>query len=108
MRDKFKEMGFRVLISSDPQRALDRFRQQPYDALIVDARTTGDDGRVVFEHILDEAGRKQFACAGILILGEDQADWVHRIRQRNNAALLVDPGVTMKALKRKIQELLPG
>lgn len=108
VREKFKEMGFRVLISSDPQRALDRFRQQPYDALIVDARTTGDDGRVAFEHILDEAGRKQFAFAGILILGEDQADWVHRIRQRKNAALLVDPGVTMKALKRKIQELLPG
>jgi len=108
VREKFKEMGFRVLISSDPQRALDRFRQQPFDALIVDARTTGDDGRVVFEHILDEAGRKQFACAGILILGEDQADWVHRVRERKNAALLVDPGVTMKALKRKIQELLPG
>ncbi len=108
VRDKFKEMGFRVLISTDPQRALDRFRQQPYDGLIVDARTTGDEGRLVFEHILDEAGRKQCPCAGILILGEDQADWVHRTRQRNNAALLIDPGVTMKALKRKIQELLPG
>ncbi len=108
VRDKFKAMGFRVLISADPQRALDRFRQQPYDALIVDARTTGDDGRVAFEHILDEAGRKQFAFAGILILGQDQADWVHRVRQRKNAAVLVDPGVTMKSLKRKIQDLLPG
>ena len=108
VRDKFKEMGFRVLISSDPQRALDRFRQQPYDGLIVDARTTGDEGRLVFEHILDEAGRKQYACAGILILGEDQADWVDRVRARPNAALLIDPGVTMKTLKRKLQELLPG
>ena len=64
MRDKFKEMGFRVLIAADPQRALDRFRQQPYDALIVDARTTGEDGRVVFEHIMDEAGREAVLLCG--------------------------------------------
>ena len=107
VRDKFKEMGFRVLISADPQRALDRFRQQPYDVLIVDARTTGEDGRVAFEHILDEAGRKQFSCAGVLILGEDQADWVHRVRKRDNAACLTDPGVTMKTLKRAVQALVP-
>ena len=107
MREKFKEMGYRVLISADPQRALDRFRQQPFDALIVDARTTGEDGRLVFEHVMDEAGRKQFACAGILILGEEQADWAGRVRQRPNTAALIDPGVTMKALKRKLEELLP-
>jgi tRNA A-37 threonylcarbamoyl transferase component Bud32/CheY-like chemotaxis protein len=108
VRDRFKEMGFRVLISADPQRALDRFRQQPYDVLIVDARTTGEDGRLVFEHVIDEAGRKHFSCAGILILGEKQADWAARMPQLPNTALLIDPGVTMKRLKRKLQELLPA
>ena len=108
LRDKFKEQGFRVLIAADPQRALDRFRQQPYDALIVDARTTGEDGRLVFEHVIEEAGRKQFACAGILILGEQQAEWARRVRARPNTAVLIDPGVTMKALKRKLGELLPA
>jgi tRNA A-37 threonylcarbamoyl transferase component Bud32/CheY-like chemotaxis protein len=108
VREKFKEMGFRVLISSDPQRALERFRQQPYHALIVDARTTGEDGRLVFEHVLDLAGRQQSACAGILILGEQQADWAGRVTERPNTALLIDPGVTMKTLKRKLEELLPA
>ena len=107
VRDKFKEMGYRVLISGDPQRALDRFRQQPYDALIVDAETTGEDGRLVFEQVVDEARRKQFTCASILILGEDQADLVHRLRKRPNMAVLVRPGVTMKTLKRTLEELLP-
>ena len=106
MRDNFKEMGFRVLIAADPERALDRFRQQPFDALIVDARTTGEDGRLVFEHVMDEAGRKQFGCAGILILGKKQADWAKRIPERPKTALLIDPGVTMKMLKRKLLELL--
>ena len=108
VRDKFKEMGFRVLISSDPQRALERFRQQPYHALIVDARTTGDDGRLVFDHVLDLADRQQFSCAGILILSEKQADWAGRITDRPNTALLIDPGVTMKTLKKKLEELLPA
>ena len=108
VREKFKGMGFRVLISSDPQRALERFRQQPYHALIVDARTTGDDGRLAFEHVMDLAGRQQSSCAGILILGEKQADWAGRIRERPNTALLIDPGVTMKTLKRKLEQLLPA
>ncbi len=108
LRDRFKEQGYRVLIAADPQRALDRFRQQPFDALIVDARTTGEDGRFVFEHVIDEAGRKQFSCAGILILGEQQADWAKYVRSRPNTAVLIDPGVTMKALKRKLEELLPA
>jgi eukaryotic-like serine/threonine-protein kinase len=108
VRDKFKELGYRVLISGDPQRALDRFRQQPYDALIVDAESTGEDGRMVFEQVVEEAGRKQFACAGILILGEGQEELAHRIRQRPNMAVLVRPGVTMKKLKQTLEELLPA
>jgi tRNA A-37 threonylcarbamoyl transferase component Bud32 len=106
VRDKFKEMGYRVLISADPQRALDRFRQQPYDALVVDAETAGEDGKLIFEHVVDEAERKQFKCAGVLILGEGQADWAGAIRLRPNMAVLVRPGVTLKVLKRTLEELL--
>ena len=106
VRDKFKEMGYRVLISSDPQRALDRFRQQPYDALIVDMETSGEDGRLVFENVVDEAERKQFKCAGVLILGEGQAEWAGLVRQRPNMKVLVRPGVTIKVLKRTLEELL--
>jgi serine/threonine protein kinase len=106
VRDKFKEMGYRVLISADPQRALDRFRQQPFDALIVDAETAGEDGKLIFEHVVDEAERKQFKCAGVLILGEGQADWAARIRRRPNMVVLVRPGVTLKVLKRTLEELL--
>ncbi|MFO0925689.1 MAG: hypothetical protein U0736_01460 [Gemmataceae bacterium] len=38
-----------MLLAVDPIRALDRFRQQPYEALIVDVGTVGDDGLLVFE-----------------------------------------------------------
>ena len=60
LREKFKGLGFRVLMSSEPTRALDRFRQQPFDALIVDAGTAGDDGRLVFQQILAETDAKSW------------------------------------------------
>ena len=104
LREKFKELGYRVFLAADPTRALDRFRQQPYEALIVDVGTVGDDGLYVFEQVLNEARDKQYTCAGILILSEEQADMASRVARRPNSAVLVRP-VTLKQLHRKLQEL---
>src|SRR5262249_23252533 len=75
IRTKFKEVGYRVLLAADPVRALDRFRQQPFDALVLDAGTTGEDGMLIFKRILEDADRLGVACAGIVILSEEQAGW---------------------------------
>ncbi|MFQ3652081.1 MAG: serine/threonine-protein kinase, partial [Gemmataceae bacterium] len=47
LRSKMKDLGYRVFLAADPARALERFRQQPYDALLVDVGTTGEDGLLV-------------------------------------------------------------
>jgi serine/threonine protein kinase len=107
MRDKFKELGYRVFIAGDPVRALDRFRQQPYDALIVDARTTGEEGIHVFEHILEEAAQKGLRCVGILMLSEEQADWAKRAKLTPSGTTLVGRSIGIKQLYRKLDELLP-
>ena len=104
LREKFKELDYRVFLASDPERAIDRFRQQPYEALIVDVGTVGDDGLYVFEQVLNEARDKQYSCSGILILSQDQADMADRVASRPNSAVLVRP-VTLKQLHRKLQEL---
>jgi serine/threonine protein kinase len=96
LRAKFKEMGFRVFVSTDPSRALERFRQQPFDALVLDAGTAGEEGRYTFEQILLEADRQQYQCTGVLILSEDQADWASAIEPRPNQTILVRPEVTLK------------
>src|SRR5207248_1870922 len=44
LRTKLKEAGYRVLIAADPMRALDRFRQRPFDLVIVNGSTTGERG----------------------------------------------------------------
>ncbi len=105
LRDKFKELGYRVFLAGDPLRALDRFRQQPYDALIVDVETVGEDGVLVFERVLAESTLKSSPCAGIMILGQDQADLARHVPAGANAVAMVRP-VTLKQLHRKLQELM--
>jgi CheY-like chemotaxis protein len=106
IRDGFKERGFRVFLAMDPMRALDRYRQQPYQALIVDAGTAGEDGLIVFERILAEAEKLGAKLAGILILSENQINWEQRVKLRPGAEILVRPGVTLKRLQRKLKELM--
>ncbi|HLJ92661.1 MAG TPA: serine/threonine-protein kinase [Gemmataceae bacterium] len=106
LRDSFKELGYRVFLAADPSRAMDRFRQQPFDALVLDAGTTGDEGRFVFENILNEAGRLARTCAGILILSENQAGWAKEIAPRSSVAVLVRP-LTLKQVRQKLQHLVP-
>ncbi|MFO0931034.1 MAG: serine/threonine-protein kinase, partial [Gemmataceae bacterium] len=104
LREQFRELGYRVLLAVDPIRALDRFRQQPYEALIVDVGTVGDDGLLVFEKVMQEAGTRQFQCSGVVILSEEQGRLAGRVVSRPNSAVLVRP-VTLKQLRKKLEEL---
>jgi tRNA A-37 threonylcarbamoyl transferase component Bud32 len=104
-RDKFKEQGFRVLLASDPIRAYDRLRQQPFDVLLVDGRTTGEEGILKFEKIMNEADRQRLPCVGILLLDEDQAGWQERMIARPNVAFMIG-SVKFKGLLQKVNELL--
>jgi eukaryotic-like serine/threonine-protein kinase len=109
MRDKFKELGYRVFVALDPARALDRFLQVPYDALLVDAGTVGEEGLLVYDRVLAEARDKNIPCVAVLLLNDDQADWAERVAHLPNAAVLVRrPTVTLKQVHRKLQELLDG
>jgi CheY-like chemotaxis protein len=105
LREKLKVQGYRVLIAADPARALDRFRQQPFDLLIVNASTTGDDGCYVFQRILQEAQRQQIPCRGILLVDPAQAEWRERLASQPGCAVLVQP-VKYRQLLTAIQELL--
>jgi serine/threonine protein kinase len=104
LRHKLKDLGFRVLIAGDPQRAVDRFRQTPFDVLIVDGGTTGEQGILVYEKILADAQRRNVACAGVLLLNQDQEDWKKRIEPRPKSNIVMQP-VKLKQLVKLIQEL---
>jgi serine/threonine protein kinase len=96
-RKQFKKLGFRVLMSIDPAQALNRFKQQPYHALIIDAGTVGREGVEWYEKVMREAELLHLRFAGMLILNEDQAAWGESVRKRDGGHVLVRP-VTMKQL----------
>jgi CheY-like chemotaxis protein/tRNA A-37 threonylcarbamoyl transferase component Bud32 len=106
MRERFKELGYRVFVAADPARAVDRFLLQPFDVLVLDAGTTGDEGRYTFEHLVDSADRHSIVFAAILILSEEQADLVNEMTARPATAVLVRP-LTMRRLVQTLQELIP-
>lgn len=105
LRKQFKKLGFRVLISIDPAQALNRFKQQPYHALIVDAGTVGREGIEWYEKVMREAELLHLNFAGVLILNEEQAGWAESVRPRTGSHVLVRP-VTMKQLATSISETL--
>jgi serine/threonine protein kinase len=105
MRDRFKQFSYKVLITMDPARALERFRQQPYDALVIDAGTTGFEGRTAFERVLAEADRRELPFAGVLLLSEEQAEWRLELPDHRRAAVLMLPA-NVKQIHQKLQTLL--
>jgi serine/threonine protein kinase len=105
LREKLKEQGFRVLIAADPMRALDRFKQQPFDLLIVNATTTGPEGCEVLERVMEQAERQKIHCGGILLINEEQSRWKERLAEKASVAVLVQP-VKFKQLVGAIRGLL--
>jgi eukaryotic-like serine/threonine-protein kinase len=105
LREKLKGLGFRVFIAADPLRARDRFRQQPYDALIVDARTTGQDGLDTFDVVVKEAERLRVPLAAVVILSDEQEPWREKIEARPGVSFLGEK-CTMKQLYHALEESL--
>ncbi len=104
-RDKFKAKGYeRVLISNDPAQAIQRYQQQPFHALIVDAGSVGKDGVDAFNRILKESDKAKLHVAAILLLSEKQAEWASSAIRHERGAVMVFP-VNMKDLIQKMRDL---
>lgn len=106
-RERFKEQGYRVLLSIDPGQAVKRYQQQPYHAAIIDARTVGRDGVAAYNDVLRAADNSGLVVDVILLLSEEQAGWRRDARQHEHGAVLIDPGISMKQLLRTLHELTP-
>jgi eukaryotic-like serine/threonine-protein kinase len=105
LRDGLKEQGYRVFLAGDPLRALDRFHKQPYDGLIVDARTAGEEAIRVFENIVDEAARRRLRFAAMILLDEEETDRAARLPSGPHIGILSEH-ITFKTVSRKLRELM--
>jgi serine/threonine protein kinase len=105
LRKALKERGYRVFVAADPARAYDRFLTHPYDGLVLNASTTGEEGRYMYERIMKDAEIQAVTCAGILILSQEQEKWLDDIPDFPNTAIFVQP-VKLPQVLKKLDELL--
>jgi CheY-like chemotaxis protein len=107
IRDKLKRLGYRVLLAANPLRAVERFNQHPYQAVVVDAGTTQKDGLEAFKHIMDQADIRRLPCAGILILSEDQDDFASHSLLINRSTTILSRPLKLGDLVRALQQAVP-
>jgi CheY-like chemotaxis protein/tRNA A-37 threonylcarbamoyl transferase component Bud32 len=106
VRERLHAVGYRVLVTADPLRAVDRFKDQPAEAVIVDCESTKQRGLESITQIADYCSRHRLPFAGIVMLGPDQAEWAAKLHQHSNVAVLQKP-VTLRQLREAVQERVP-
>jgi serine/threonine protein kinase len=107
MRERFKEEGYRVLMSSDPEQPLKRYQYQPYHALVVNVGSIGKDGIRVYNRVLRESDVAKLDLAAVLILDRKQEELAMDAISHKTGSVAYLP-LKMKDLINKIEELTPN
>ncbi len=106
-RDGFKRAGYRVLLTSDPERAMMRFRQDPFtaDCVLFNAQELGKPALEMFNEFA--ASNKTKLVPAILLLDADQHDWRRKALTADHRVVLPMP-ITMKQLRATLAKLIPS
>ncbi len=102
VRDVFKKtlskMGYRVILVSDPERAAERYREDPPDAVIFDVDGLGADAIDSFIDMHDKAHEDGHELAALVLLGPRQVDLQERLPADDRLIVLAKP-VKMKQIQ---------
>lgn len=103
-RDAFKKAGYRVLLTSDPERALLRFQQEDRvaDCAIFNAQELGQDALNAYNRFVAE--KKTRSTPAILLLDPSQRAWKKAAKTTDHHVVLGMP-LTMKQLQGVLTKL---
>ena len=75
LRELFKKCGYRVLVTSDPERLFARLYDgsQAFDAMVISTGAMGREGLDAFNRLATEAAAKNLPT--VLLLGDQQGSW---------------------------------
>ncbi len=104
-REGFKRAGYRVLLTSDPSRALDRFQHDPTAAecVVLNAQQLGRSALTAFNEFGEDT-RTEFVPA-VLLLDENQRAWQKAAKVTDHRRVLFMP-LTMKQLRTALTKLV--
>lgn len=106
VRERLKAQGYRVLIISDPKRALDRFVDavdKPADCVIFGAAELGNEALEAFNAFAESEGTSSIPA--VLLVDQTQTHIISRAKRGSNRTLLPLP-LRVKQLRMALIKLL--
>jgi eukaryotic-like serine/threonine-protein kinase len=107
LRDLFKKYGYRVLLTSDPDRLFQRFYEnsKTADAVLLSSGHIGSSAVEAFNRFGEEPSTKSTPV--VLLLGDQQGAWQKNAKPDQHRIVLQMP-VKSKELRQAILKILPS
>ena len=103
-REAFKKAGYRVLVISDPERALERIKDDaPADVVIFNAQSIGPQALESFNELVID--KRINAIPAILLLDEPQIKW-GAMAKRDRIHFTVGMPISLKRIRDVVAKLL--
>ena len=106
MRKSLTNWGYRALLVADAERAAERFRESPVDAVIFD--TDGQDAESIeaFLDMHEKAHEEGQQLLAVVLLGPKQAALREKLPSDDKLIVLAKP-IKMKQVQEALAQLLP-
>jgi serine/threonine-protein kinase len=101
-----KRHGFRVLVTSDPQRAIARFQEHDQPALcaVFSAGELGEQAVLAFQSFTQAPATR--GIPAVLLLPQQHAEWASRMSRESHHVVLSLP-LTLRNLREVLDRLMP-
>jgi serine/threonine protein kinase len=106
LRKSLAKSGYRVLLVTDAERAAERYRESPVDAVIVDVDGLGIDALDAITDMHEKAHEDEHALVAVVLLGPRQDVLRERLPVDDRLIVLSKP-IKMKQVQDAIQRLVP-
>ncbi len=100
-------MGYRALLVGDAERAAERYRESPVDAVIFDADGQGEDSIEHFIDMHEKAHEEEHQLVALVLLGPRQGELREKLPADDKLVVLSKP-IKMKDVQDAIHRLLPA
>jgi CheY-like chemotaxis protein/tRNA A-37 threonylcarbamoyl transferase component Bud32 len=105
LRKSLSKLGYRVILVADAERAAERYRESPPDAVIFDVDGLGPEGLDALVDMHEKAHEDGHDLAAVVLLGPRQGHLRERLPTDDRLAVLSKP-VKMKQVQQAVQQLL--
>jgi tRNA A-37 threonylcarbamoyl transferase component Bud32 len=106
LRKTLSHMGYRVLLVGDAERAAERFRESPVDAVIFDTDGQEAESLDAFVDMHEKAHEEGHQLVAVVLLGHKQTGIKEKLPEGDRLVILNKP-IKMKQLQDAISTLVP-